>query len=237
MWMHCTTYMLNARFIGHCTAHLSTRSLACSLLLASLLLSACSAPVRAVTDYVQFKRGGSQANVAKTPLTPGFDYLLITVNRKSFLMARGGTESSPDGAIDIWYSGSREVMRLQNGRIIGSSGTPVEWTDVSLSAQPDWQQIHGPIDIQRRRDVSPGYHFGLRDVLMVQPIAAPSSSAFYGRLPADLHWFSETSSGPYPLPTSKYAVRFDGSRNEVIYGEQCLSESLCFSWQRWPNRT
>lgn len=152
-------------------------------------------------------------------------------------MARGGTEPSPAGPIDVWYSGSREVMRLQNGRIIGASGTPVEWTDVSLSAQPDWQQIHGPVEIQRRRDVSPGYHFGLRDVLTVQPIAAPSKDAFYGRLPADLHWFSETGSGAYPLAVSKFAVRFDGSRNEVIYGEQCLSESLCFSWQRWPNRT
>jgi hypothetical protein len=190
-----------------------------------------------MTDYVHFKRGASQASVAKTQLTPGFDYLLITVHRKSFLMARGGTESSPADPIEVWYSGSREVMRFQNGRIIGASGTPVEWTDVSLSVQPDWQKIRGPVEIQRRRDVSPGYHFGLHDVLTVQPIAAPSKNAFYGRLPAGLHWFSETSSGPYALPVSTYAVRFDGSRNEVIYGEQCLSESLCFSWQRWPNRT
>ena len=114
--------MLNARFIGQFKAG----SIALSLLLATLLLSSCSSPVQAVTDYIQFKRGASQANVAKTPLTPGFDYLLITVNRKSFLMARGGTELSPNGPIGIWYSGSREVMRLQNGRIIGASGTPVE---------------------------------------------------------------------------------------------------------------
>lgn len=207
------------------------------LVLTSLFLTACSDPIQAVTDYVQFKHSASQSIVAKTQLTPGFDYLLVTIDGKSFLMARGGYEPSPAGQIGVWYTGSREVLRIQNGRVIGAAGTPVEWSGVHLSAQPDWQSITGPIRIERSRDVMPGYHFGLQDIVTVAPIAAPSHSRFYGKLPGDLHWFQDTSTGPYALPASRYAVRFDGARSEVIYGEQCLSRSMCFSWQRWPNRT
>lgn len=207
------------------------------LLLASLLLGACSAPIRAIADYTQFKHSASKAVVAKTQLTPGFDYLLVTMSGKSFLMARGDVESSANGPIEVWYTGSREIIRIQNGRIVSASGTPVTWSDIRLSAQPDWQSITGPISLERRRDVMPGYHFGLQDSLTVVPIAAPSKSGFYGKLPGDLHWFQETSFGPYALPVSRYAVRYDGRHSEVIYGEQCLSESFCFSWQRWPTRT
>lgn len=191
----------------------------------------------AVSDYVHSKRQTTQAAVAKAPLDPAFQYLLVTVSGKSFLMARGAVETAPNGPVELWYTGNREVIRMQNGRIIAASGTPVEWSDVRLSAQPAWSGIAGPTHIERRRDVMPGYRFGLEDVLTVASIAPPSHSAFYGRLPGDLHWFKEISVGPYALPASRYAVRFDGNHTEVMYGEQCLSESLCFSWQRWPNRT
>ncbi|KKB64730.1 hypothetical protein WM40_04965 [Robbsia andropogonis] len=205
------------------------------LVCATVLLGACSAPVTAVSDYIKFKRSSSQASVARTPLTKGYAYLLVTVQGKSFLMARGAQESAPGGTVDVWYSGAGEVLRLQNGRVLAASGTPVEWTDVRLSAQPDWQSIGADATLQRRRDESPGYHFGLMDQLTVTPIAAPHRSGFYGVPDPSLHWFRETSSGENALPASRYAVRFDGQTSEVVYGEQCLSRSLCFSWQRWPN--
>ncbi|MCY0389776.1 hypothetical protein OVY01_21780 [Robbsia sp. Bb-Pol-6] len=207
------------------------------LIIAPCFLTACSTPMYALNDYVHFKKQTTTAAVAKTPLNPAFQYLLVTIGGKSFLMARGGVENAPDGPVELWYSGSREVIRMQNGRIVAASGTPIEWSDVSLSAQPAWEDVTGPSRIERRRDVMPGYRFGLKDALTVAPVAAPSRTAFYGKLPGDLHWFTEVSAGPYALPTSRYAVRFDGSRTEVIYGEQCLAESFCFSWQRWPNRT
>ncbi|WP_347555458.1 hypothetical protein [Robbsia sp. KACC 23696] len=203
----------------------------------TVLLSACSAPVAAVSDYIKFKRSTSQAAVASTPLTKGYDYLLVTVQGKSFLMARGAEESAPDGPVGVWYSGAGEVLRLQNGRVLSASGTPVQWTDVRLSAQPNWQALGTEATLERRRDESPGYHFGLTDTLTVTPIAAPRRSHFYGTPDASLHWFREVSSGNNALPSSLYAVRFDGQNSEVVYGEQCLSRSLCFSWQRWPNRT
>lgn len=207
------------------------------LLIAPCCLTACSAPLVAVGDYVHFKKQTTQAAVAKAPLDPAFQYLLVTVGGKSFLMARGGMEPSPDGPVELWYTGNREVIRMQNGRIISAAGTPVEWSDVRLSSQPAWSGIAGPTRIERRRDVMPGYRFGLEDALTVAPIAPPARTAFYGAVPGDLHWFNEVSAGPYALPASRYAVRFDGNRTEVMYGEQCLSESFCFSWQRWPNRT
>ena len=203
------------------------------VLLLSIFVTACSAPVRAVTDYIQFKRGSTQSVVAKTQLNPAFKYLLVTLKGKSFLMARGAIEPSKDGAIEVWYSGSREVLRIQNGRIISAAGTPIEWSGVRLSQHPAWDSVDRPLKIERRRDVTPGYQVGLEDSLTVQPISQPTNSDFYGPIPRNLRWFIEDSTGTAALPSSRYAVSAD---NEVVYSEQCLSSSFCFSWQRWPTK-
>jgi hypothetical protein len=207
------------------------------ILLTVFLISACSAPVRAVTDYIQFKQGSRVSAIAKSPLNPAYKYLLVTVDGKSFLMARGAIESSSDGPVEVWYSGNREVLKIQNGRIISATGTPVEWSNVLLSGQPEWSKVSSVTTMKRRRDVMPGYHFGITDSLSIFPVVTPSHSAFYGPMPSDVHWFKETYAGPEALPASRYAVRIIGSSTEVIYSEQCLSKSLCFSWQRWPTQS
>ncbi|MGI4901235.1 MAG: YjbF family lipoprotein, partial [Janthinobacterium lividum] len=182
------------------------KSLACLLCLVTPLLTACtSPPVQAIVDKYNFYRQGSDAALASQRLDPAYKYLRLNVNGRGLLLVRGRIDAASNGGVENWYSGGYEIVKLQNGRLVGAVGTPVEWRDVSLSSQPDWTQITGATTFTRRRDVMPGYRFGLVDQLSVRPISEPSSTDFVGPLPAGLHLFVETSTGHSPLPPARYA--------------------------------
>ena len=66
--------------------------------------------------------------------------------------------------------------------------------------------------------------------------------------PKELTWFEERiqsepqtgatilsalSSKDRILPPARYAVDFRDGYEFVVYGDQCLSEDFCFTWQRW----
>jgi hypothetical protein len=35
------------------------------------------------------------------------------------------------------------------------------------------------------------------------------------------------------LPPARYAVDLRGGKETVVYGEQCITPDICFTWQRW----
>jgi len=96
----------------------------------------------------------------------------------------------------------------------------------------------------------PGYRFGVKDALSLRVVEAPGRSALQGLDPQRLTWFEErveSGTGAWlsgivggsagvdaVLPAARYAVDFSGSKETVVYGEQCLAAELCFTWQRWP---
>ena len=106
-----------------------------------------------------------------------------------------------------------------------------------------------PLQWTRIRDVMPGYRFGLRDTLSLHVTTAPAKSALLGIAPQNLLWFEErmqpppaatnilsalSTSGDYHLPPARYALALRDGKGTIVYGEQCLSARLCFTWQRWP---
>lgn len=159
---------------------------------------------------------------------------MVTLRGHAFLMARIAVEQSPQGPVDVYYSGAGEIIRLLNGRVVGATGTPVQWLDVKLEQVPNWDAASA--EYRRRRDVQPNYRFGLTDTVSVQEISAPSRTQFFGPVPAGVTWFVERSSGDGALPNARFAVMRGAETGKVtvIYGEQCLDRALCFSWQRWP---
>lgn len=172
------------------------------------------------------------ADIDRRPLDPALRYLRVTANGKVALMALGYTDP---GSVQVWYSAMGEVLRLQQGRLMGLTGTPVEWRAVSWpEGLPAWSSVlgQGPgASYQRLRDEMPGYHLGVRDALHLQPMAAPGGTALQG-LPAEsLRWFQEIPNGG-ALPPARYAVHPDTA--EPVYGEQCLNAELCLTWQTWP---
>jgi hypothetical protein len=171
-------------------------------------------------------------------------FLRVTRGGREALMALGYVEPHPDGPIEVWYSGLREVLRLQNGRVVGAVGMTEEWREARLPPLPQWQNLSDhPQDIRwrRQRDVFPGYRMGVEDDLLLRPIDAPRDTQLQGLRADDLRWFEETrfntAAAPRPphldLPPARYALSMKAP-SRVVYAEQCLSRTLCFTWQRWP---
>lgn len=217
-----------------------------------VLLSACSAGGNAILQTLPYAYGRNP-DVDNARLNPNFRYLRVTIGGRAVLLAQGNLDSHAQGPVEVWYSAEREVLRLQNGRLVGAVGLTTEWRDVSLSELPSWSaaaRTDQTLRWIRTRDVMPGYRFGVRDVLSLRVVAEPTQSALKGLDSQRLTWFEErfvsepatgvstifgkSSTADIPLPPARYAVDLQGGRETVVYGEQCLAPDLCFTWQRWP---
>jgi hypothetical protein len=215
-------------------------------------LSACSAGSNAILQTLPYAYGRNPG-VDSARLNPNFRYLRVTVGGRVVLLALGYVDSHPQGPIEVWYSAEREVLRLQNGRLVGAVGLTTEWRDVSVPELPSWSAVarsDQTLRWTRTRDVMPGYRFGVKDALSLRLVPEPKPSALQSLDPQRLTWFEErVESGPVagllavfgnssgteiPLPPARYAVDLQGGGEEVVYGEQCLAPKLCFTWQRWP---
>ena len=204
----------------------------------------------AVVDTVRSAvRGEPPTDAAR--LNPGFRYLRLTLDKRVVFLALGNVEGSPQRPVEVWYSARREVLRFQNGRLVGAVGLSTEWRDVSLPELPTWSAIVGTgksYQWVRTRDVMPGYRFGVRDALVLQMMDPPARSALQGLDPKNLVWFEERfeaerlpgtltrlagMSDERTLPLARYAVDLRGGKETVVYGEQCIAPELCFTWQRW----
>ena len=173
-------------------------------------------------------------------LNPSFSYLRVTTATRVAYLALGYVDSHPQGPIEVWYSADFEVLRLQNGRVVGASGTLVEWRQVNVPELPSWQQLLAQNEVLtwlRVRDVMPGYQFSRQDRLQLSPMAPPDKSRLRRIAPVTLRWFEESFVAETPkgqrLPPARYALEVASGSARVVYGEQCLSADFCLTWQRW----
>lgn len=200
-----------------------------------LLLNACSSSLQVVGDTFSVFRSRDDTAIATAKLDTRYRYLRVTVHGRSTLMILGYVEPAAGMPVEVWYSaGGNEVLRLQGGRVVGATATPTEWSNVRFSALPSWSSISAPVVLTRQRDVMPGYDYGVVDKLSVEPITPPFRTHLAGVRADRLRWFKETSTGRASLPPARYAVSVQNEQEIVVYGEQCLSQSFCISWQRWP---
>lgn len=185
---------------------------------------------------------------ASIPATPNPRYTFLRVKATGYppgLLVLGYIDPHPDGPVLVWYSANGQVLRTQNGRIVGSTGTPVEWLGLRMViAPPAWEsRPAGDYRYVRERDVLPGYQFGVHESLLGAPVPVPAAGQLPETLPMDLaqqyRWYREvvTDSSVSPvLPPALFAWgQYDGEW-KVVYSEQCLSPDLCVVLQRWPVR-
>jgi len=220
------------------------------VLLLSLAVAGCSSGTGAIVQTISNVVPRESA-VAQAPLNPNFRYLRVTVDGRLALLALGYVEPASSAPVEVWYSAEREVLRFQSGRLVGATGLPTEWRNVKVPDLPAWGVLareSEPLHWIRGRDVMPGYRFGISDALTLRPIQAPARSSLEGIDARQLAWFEETSQNEMNVPASlfsatdkvlhlppaRYAVDLRGGKEDVVYGEQCLSADLCFTWQRWP---
>ena len=203
-------------------------------------LSACSTDTNAVwqtmRDVAPGRRDSMPAN-----LNPNVRYLRVTVDGRSGLVALGNEDGDAKRLVEVWYGGRREVLRLQAGRVAGTTGLPTEWRKVELPEFPRWSAIQRagePVRWTRTRDVMPGYRYGVREEMVLRTIPVPRKSELVEIDPQQLAWFEErverATGVDKLLPPARYAVDLRDDKELAVYGEQCLAVNLCFAWQRWP---
>ena len=203
-------------------------------------IGGCATSTNAIVQTMQSALGRGRG-IEEAKLNPDFRYLRVTIGRRVVLLALGYLDKHPQGTIEVWYSADREVVRLQNGRLVGAAGLTTEWRNVVLPDFPAWSALASagaPLRWSRTRDVMPGYRYGLRDSLALSVVPPPPTSALQGLDPKDLTWFEERLADEAlpktALPAARYAVQLAGNEAIVVYGEQCLAPQTCFNWQRWP---
>ncbi|WP_220636205.1 YjbF family lipoprotein [Georgfuchsia toluolica] len=203
-----------------------------------LLLAACTSGTSAIVRTLELaSNSGVQETAA--PTTPGISYIRVLSEGHTAYLALGYVEPEPEGNTEIWYSAKGEVLRLRNGRIVGTTGLATDWREVRLPKLPPWSHIgNSPLQYQRSRDEMPDYRFDIAETVSVRAVMPPKTSQLKDRDPAGLRWFEETvTAGPQiskELPPSLYAVELAKDKELVVYGETCLTATLCLAWQRLP---
>ena len=226
------------------------RTLAAPVLVVCTLAACTSGTNSMVQTLQQALQGNRSATDAN--LNPAFRYLRITIDGRVSFLALGSEDKPPQDPVEVWFSAQREVLRMQNGRLVGAAGVTTEWRAVKLPELPSWSELarsRQPFQWVRVRDVMPGYRYGVRDELVLSAISPPQKSALQGVVVQSLSWFEErfrtgSAAGRLTklvtdvgidgvLPPARYAVDLRDGKEVVVYGEQCLAPDLCFTWQRW----
>lgn len=203
-----------------------------------LFLSACTPRTAVLNDAFGAIFTSKGDNSDSEQLNRSLRYLRVVAPGGVSLLVLGYVEPNALGPIQVWYSSNGEVLRIQNGHVVGLTGTTVEWRHVAMSAVPPWHNI-GPTNLRytRTRDVMPGYLFGMNDQLDIRLTPAPAGSNIAAKpveLAQNLKWF-EAREVSNKLPPARYAVESLNGVSTVVYGEQCFSQAYCISWQTWPS--
>lgn len=204
------------------------------------LLSACSLLTQNPALLTASKILAHDEQVESSKLDPRFHYLRVVLSNRVVILASATPNIDVPGAVTVWYSAEREVLRFRDGRLLAAVGLETEWREVRIPALPKWSELaqnSQPFKWARMRDVMPGYRYNLRDELILQRISIPADSQLKVLDPSSLIWFEERlvhGDGGDGMPPTRYAVDVSNGNEKVVYGEQCISKELCFSWQQWP---
>jgi hypothetical protein len=208
--------------------------------LALLGLSACASKSllsEVVSAVVADKLPFQADEPLAAQLNPNYRYLHVTLgSAKPALLVLGYVDAHPQGDIEVWYSAQGEVLRLQNGRLVGAAGLPVEWRRVAYpQTPPDWQSVLPEgARFSTVRDEQPGYRLGLVEQVLLTPLS--KSPLLPNPAFAKAAWFQESYSDAHgdSRPEAWFALGRYGDQNAIVYSRQCLSATVCLSLQRWP---
>lgn len=205
------------------------------IMLMSIFLAGCetSPTLQSLKDLGKYFSPGSSTTTAAPALNPAYKYLRIQTGERVAYFALGYVDALPEGKVEVWYSGGKEVLKLLDGRMVGMVGTATEWLAVKLISPPAWGDKLDGMEYERRLDISPGYRYGVRERLRLKRLQPPSDTKLANLKPQDLLWYREVPVGPPDIPPALYGLMKEGDAWRAVYSEVCLDTNLCFSWQRW----
>ena len=179
-----------------------------------------------------------RTNLDSFKLNPSLRYLRVTIKDKPLLMVLGYTEALPQGTLDTWYSNQGEVLQLLNGRVWSTAGLAIDWKNIPYEVLPTWSKLmsQGSAQFVRTHDQMPGYALGIQQKVQIYSVTAPTQSNLVVLPASQLKWFEEkvVSTKSDTLPSARYGIALKDGQPVQVYGEQCFSNELCFSWQAWP---
>ncbi|MDP9990105.1 hypothetical protein J2W28_000515 [Variovorax boronicumulans] len=180
---------------------------------------------------------------AQPDFNPAYRYLRTQVGDRTLFMVLGYIDQRAEGPVEVWYSGSGEIVRLLNGQLVGTTGLSTDWRNVRFTGLPAWPTPDATRtsggsgqSYTRLRDLMPGYRFGIRDEIVRTPISPPQNTFLAGANPASLRWYEERSvSRPSTasLPAARFGISSASGAPQVVYSEQCLTSDFCMSFEQW----
>lgn len=212
----------------------------------ALLLPGCASQSTLGTVFVALGQqlwGGPPA--ALPALNPALAYLRVQVDGQApAWLVLGYEDPHPQGVVQVWYSAQQEVLRLQQGRLVGSAGLPVNWRHLQALAPPPAWGVLAPqqtVIWQRVRDEDPPPRHGVGDKVHTTFHGIGVPLAWARRLPAwvdgaaaaQWRWYSDTVPGG---PSAWFALAGQGAQAQVVYSHQCLAPQLCMHLQHWLDR-
>jgi Group 4 capsule polysaccharide lipoprotein gfcB, YjbF len=205
-------------------------------------LAGCASRSSALGETLSALWDGS-ASAPPAALDMRYRYMRIQVDgQPAAIFALAFIDNDAFGEIETWFSGNREVVKTQNGRIIGTAGLRVDWTRVTYPiAPPAWDKVQSvATKYKREHDTVPGYAFGVKDEVTVLALPQVPAHRLPETMPLDTaksyKWFQEgsnTRSG-VTLPTQLFALGLHRGGQTIVYSEQCLQPDFCMKLQRWP---
>jgi Group 4 capsule polysaccharide lipoprotein gfcB, YjbF len=207
------------------------------LVFLAALLSACQS-VNGVNPVLDTGRLLFPSDDFSAHYKPGFEYMLVDHEGHKAAMALGWRQSDVPVVNEYWYSGQREMLHLQNGRLHTVVGMTQE-VRAQTPNVPTWQAIvdatantsgGGALVWSRTRDVQPHYRYGVVEYIIskhIQPTKAQQALVAQPAL-----WFedqvkSKNQDGKEWLYTELFALVND----RVVYSQQCVGPTLCLRLQ------
>lgn len=219
------------------------------VLMSLLALQGCASGPSPVAETFAALWAQRQDADAHLPVKPDPRYLYLRVEQVGSvpaMMVLGYVDPHPQGDIEVWYSAQQQMLKTQNGRIVGTGGLATDWTNVRFSpAPPAWQTMGTTrMRYERTRDEMPAYTFGLSEQLTLTPWAGVPDITLPAALPESkarkYQWFGETVApgsareSTQVLPTAWYAWGRHRGVNTVVYSQQCVAPTVCLRMLRWP---
>lgn len=212
---------------------------------AVVLLAGCASkqsPLAETLHALLFQGASAAAAIAANP-SPQYQYLRVEHDgAPPALLVLGYVDPHPRGNIEVWYSARQEVIKVQNGRLVETTGLSTDWTSVTyVGTLPAWGSgFPETARYTRLHDEMPGYRYSVEDHLELTPLTGVPKIDLPPSLPPSkarqYQWYREIVTGSR-APNSSPAWFAWGTHRGVamvVYSEQCLSVSLCLKLQRWP---
>jgi len=206
--------------------------------LACVGLSACTTNFKAAYDMIQAVGSPSPDRFEQFEMDPNLQYLEAhTVGAQAMMVLGYVVTPQQQPSVQTWYDSQRELLRTQNGFMVGLTGvknyisnTQYTWAEPNQQgvqlptgktySQPDQQIFNKTVALQFA-PIPQAQVNTKNSVLRKRLVEATKNEK------QTLLWFQEIPQADSDIPYSLHAFTSTGS---PVYGSQCLTSATCIEW-------